>query len=295
MSIIELSDEDKSRQFSDSEDEYGSFLKSLVRNQTQIIRQNRQPSVEFSDSAVTEILSSSSDEDELKEPAALPALPALPVVPPKRSLTVLWDPQILSLPTLKQPTENALLDAVKESGHLCLKHTLGGPFIKWETTKDIGMVVMEADLLVSLISNGRLLRRLEIWRASLSTDRLFVVLLGLQRYWKRGADKESREFSRQIREYMKKGTTNAGPQPSDNNTASEEDVEQKILELQMTEPWISWFTWQCQSTAELSKLFRQITLDLATPPKPSVRSNGFITQEVVEGLRASVKIGRAHV
>ncbi|KAJ2798860.1 hypothetical protein H4R20_004663 [Coemansia guatemalensis] len=138
------------------------------------------------------------------------------------------------------------------------------------------MVVLPGARLIELVGEDRLERRLELWRASLDVERLFVVVIGLQRLLRESAMAETREFARQMRSYIRDADAEPGSDTpgasrrrgrnTGQNAAagvSEEAVEEAILRLQVTCPWITWFT-RCSSDARaLGQLLWQTTVDLA--------------------------------
>ncbi|KAJ2731522.1 hypothetical protein IW152_004495 [Coemansia sp. BCRC 34962] len=184
--------------------------------------------------------------------------------------------------------------------------------------KSVAMVVLLSDRFVELLANNRVETLLEIWRGSLATKRLFVVVVGLQKYLRRAAAVETREFARQLRTHIKdgvatalatssKGKTRKKPlqQPEPQKQLSEEAVEEAVLRLQMTRPWATWFT-QCSDTRELGRLLWQTTMDLALAEyngdRDAVTDDGetvelaasqpdgteFITKDVASALNVAV-------
>ncbi|KAJ2260634.1 hypothetical protein GGI01_002856 [Coemansia sp. RSA 376] len=186
--------------------------------------------------------------------------------------------------------------------------------------KGAAMVVLSSDRFVELLANNRVETLLEIWRGALATKRLFVTVVGLQKYLRRAAAVETREFARQMRTHLKdsvattatsgKAKTRKQPAQSElQNQPSEEAVEEAVLRLQMTRPWVTWFT-QCADARELGRLLWQTTMDLALaefngdrdaiadddelfgeqaePETSQVDAVGFITNDVASALNAAV-------
>ncbi|KAJ2026207.1 hypothetical protein GGI06_000263 [Coemansia sp. S85] len=184
--------------------------------------------------------------------------------------------------------------------------------------KCAAMLVLTSDRFVDLLANNRMETLLEIWRGSLATRRLFVVVIGLQKYLRRAAAVETREFARQLRTHIKDGvaaasaTSNKGktrnkppPQSELQSQMSEEAVEEAVLRLQMTRPWATWFT-QCSNARELGRLLWQTSMDLALAEFNGDRDTvaddgeqlelvasqtdavGFITKDVVTALNVAV-------
>ncbi|KAJ2495632.1 hypothetical protein IWW47_003993, partial [Coemansia sp. RSA 2052] len=69
--------------------------------------------------------------------------------------------------------------------------------------KRAAMVVLSSDRFVELLAKNRVETLLEIWRGALATKRLFVAVVGLQKYLRRAAAVETREFDRQMRSHFK--------------------------------------------------------------------------------------------
>ncbi|KAJ2804549.1 hypothetical protein H4S07_004204, partial [Coemansia furcata] len=186
--------------------------------------------------------------------------------------------------------------------------------------KSAAMVVLSSDRFVELLANSRVETLLEIWRGALATKRLFVTVVGLQKYLRRAAAVETREFARQMRTHLKdsaittaattsnKGKTSKQPPQSElQNQLSEDDVEEAVLRLQMTRPWVTWFT-QCSDARELGRLLWQTTMDLALaefngdrdtfidddelfgeqPISSQTDDSGFITKDVASALNVAV-------
>ncbi|KAJ2345245.1 hypothetical protein GGF43_005271, partial [Coemansia sp. RSA 2618] len=132
--------------------------------------------------------------------------------------------------------------------------------------RQMSMVVLAAKQINELCASGRLLGLLEIWRASLKTKRLFVCVLGMQKLVRRAADEETREFARQMRLALRDDAdVQRRPRraPANNSNNNNVDVEAVVMQLQVTCPWITWFT-QCSDTASsLGQLLCQTTGDLA--------------------------------
>ncbi|KAJ2078371.1 hypothetical protein H4R24_004521 [Coemansia sp. RSA 988] len=137
------------------------------------------------------------------------------------------------------------------------------------------MVVLSGSRLTGIIGEDRLASLLGLWRAALDVERLFVVVIGLQRILRESAMAETREFARQMRSYIRdadaeptnstsgvsrRRARNAGQPAAE---VSEESVEEAILRLQITCPWVTWFT-RCPNDARaLGQLLWQTTVDLA--------------------------------
>ncbi|KAJ2867629.1 hypothetical protein GGH94_000707 [Coemansia aciculifera] len=186
--------------------------------------------------------------------------------------------------------------------------------------KSAAMVVLSSDRFVELLANNRVETLLEIWRGALATKRLFVTVVGLQKYLRRAAAVETREFARQMRTHLKdsvattaasgKAKTRKKPLQAElQNQLSEEAVEEAVLRLQMTRPWVTWFT-QCADTRELGRLLWQTTMDLALaefngdrdtgtdddelfgeqaePASSQGDTVGFITKDIASALNAAV-------
>ncbi|KAJ2609049.1 hypothetical protein H4S08_004212 [Coemansia sp. RSA 1365] len=140
------------------------------------------------------------------------------------------------------------------------------------------IVVFSGTRLIELISEDRLPSLLGLWRASLDVERLFVVVIGLQRLLRESAMAETREFARQMRSYIRDADTELDSDTSGvskrrtkktrQNAAaaagvSEESAEEAILRLQITFPWVIWFT-RCSNDARaLGQLLWQTTVDIA--------------------------------
>ncbi|KAJ2833086.1 hypothetical protein GGI24_000980 [Coemansia furcata] len=97
------------------------------------------------------------------------------------------------------------------------------------------------------------------------------------------------------------------PQSELQNQLSEDDVEEAVLRLQMTRPWVTWFT-QCSDARELGRLLWQTTMDLALtefngdrdtfidddelfgeqPISSQTDDSGFITKDVASALNVAV-------
>ncbi|KAJ2745366.1 hypothetical protein GGI20_002211 [Coemansia sp. BCRC 34301] len=183
--------------------------------------------------------------------------------------------------------------------------------------KSAAMAVLSSDRFVELMANDRIKTLLEIWHGALSTKRLFVAVVGLQKYLRRAAAIETREFARQMRTCLKDGAASTkgrarSQQAEPHGQLSEEAVEEAVLRLQMTLPWTIWFT-QCGDVRDLGRLLWQTTIDLALaefngdrevalfddgeifgsglePPPASPRPGAadFITADVVAALDAAV-------
>ncbi|KAJ2726643.1 hypothetical protein GGI07_000366 [Coemansia sp. Benny D115] len=146
--------------------------------------------------------------------------------------------------------------------------------------RQAAMVVMDSAYFLGLVAGGRMAQRLEVWRASLAVSRLLVTVIGLQKHLRRAATAESREFARQMRQYLKgngaQPATPARPRrqgagetapasmssTGTDTDVSEETVEETILHLHMTCPWVSWFV-HCADARALGKLLLQTTMDVA--------------------------------
>ncbi|KAJ2333242.1 hypothetical protein GGI00_002425 [Coemansia sp. RSA 2681] len=189
--------------------------------------------------------------------------------------------------------------------------------------KRAAMVVLSSDRFVELLAKKRVETLLEIWRGALATKRLFVVVVGLQKYLRRAAAVETREFDRQMRSHFKDSVAATAPsskakarkqqqqqQQSVEPQAqlSEEAVEEAVLRLQMTLPCTTWFM-QCADARELGRLLWQTTMDLAlaefngdreaaldeggdfgeltAPATSQPDSTEFITKDVVTALNAA--------
>ncbi|KAI7821452.1 hypothetical protein BX661DRAFT_200692 [Kickxella alabastrina] len=184
--------------------------------------------------------------------------------------------------------------------------------------RSAAMVVIGSKRFVEMVAADRIAHRLGIWRAVLAVKRLFVVVVGLQKYLHKTANAETREFARQMRQHLKDGGGGSSQplprqqqQQADSASAAmgsltQSDIEEAVLRLHMTCPWTSWFT-QCSDTKGLSKLLWQATSDIARSEfygdkggennsefsSGSETNNGpsplsFVTSEVVSGLRAAV-------
>ncbi|PIA14598.1 hypothetical protein COEREDRAFT_98767 [Coemansia reversa NRRL 1564] len=139
------------------------------------------------------------------------------------------------------------------------------------------IVVFSGTRLIELIGGDRLPSLLGLWRASLDVERLFVVVLGLQRLLRESAMAETREFARQMRSYIRdadaeldsdtSGVSKRRTKNTCQNAAAagvtEESAEEAILKLQITCPWVIWFT-RCSNDARaLGQLLWQTTVDIA--------------------------------
>ncbi|KAJ2497803.1 hypothetical protein GGH96_004803 [Coemansia sp. RSA 1972] len=166
------------------------------------------------------------------------------------------------------------------------------------------MVVVGGTGFAQLVASGRLVERLEIWRAALKASRLFVCVLGLQKLVRRAADEETRAFARQMRSAL---TNSDMPQRTHRAPVAVPavDVEAAVLKMQVTCPYVSWITQCADSASALSHVLWQTTGDVALaehtsggstsydaneePIRPSVR---FVTSDVALSLRvASVRTG----
>ncbi|KAJ2708946.1 hypothetical protein H4R19_004494 [Coemansia spiralis] len=170
------------------------------------------------------------------------------------------------------------------------------------------MVVLSSARFVALVSAAQLTPMLEIWRASLATTRLLVVVLGLQLLLRKAATADAQEFARQMRAYIKQGAVDGASgqqqQQQQQQAIGADDVRRAVLEVQIRCPWVTWFTECAADARSLGKLLRQTTTDLALAERSDGRAEpaadstepeaagGFITGEVAASLRvATVRSG----
>ncbi|KAJ2763137.1 hypothetical protein IWQ57_005633, partial [Coemansia nantahalensis] len=252
-----------------------------------------------------------------------------------RDATMLVDPGVLGLlPAKKQPEggpeAHELFARFRDDG-LPLRVADGGPAcaVRWDVARrrewdpqrglfvpldpprvvraTQAMVVLSSARFVALVSQARLARMLEIWRAALAATRLHVVVLGLQQLLRKAATADAHEFARQMRAYIKEGAVDgASSQQQQAATIGEEDIHRAVLAVQITCPWVTWFT-ECAGDARaLGKLLWQTTADLALAEFRDTRADdadddadsgvgpaaGFVTGEVAAALRvATVRSG----
>ncbi|KAJ2655629.1 hypothetical protein IW148_005967 [Coemansia sp. RSA 1199] len=243
-----------------------------------------------------------------------------------RNVTIVVDPGVLHLLKAKDmDASHAVFGKCKESEmqvrveksaisggvwwEVCVRRMWDarlGLFVPIEPTtrrvRRAAMVVVGGAGFTQLVASGRLVDRLEIWRAALKASRLFVCVLGLQKLVRRAADEETREFARQMRSALTNSDaprrTARAPLP-----AAAVDVEAAVLKLQVTCPWVSWLTQCSDSAAALSHVLWQTSGDVALAEHTSaggsvsfdaepIGDKGFVTTDVASSLRvASVRTG----
>ncbi|KAJ2481638.1 hypothetical protein IWW56_001656 [Coemansia sp. RSA 2131] len=243
-----------------------------------------------------------------------------------RNVTIVVDPGVLHLLKAKDvDASHAVFGKCKESEmqvrveesaisggvwwEVCVRRMWDarlGLFVPIEPTtrrvRRAAMVVVGGAGFTQLVASGRLVDRLEIWRAALKASRLFVCVLGLQKLVRRAADEETREFARQMRSALTNSDaprrTARAPLP-----AAAVDVEAAVLKLQVTCPWVSWLTQCSDSAAALSHVLWQTSGDVALAEHTSaggsvsfdaepIGDKGFVTTDVAASLRvASVRTG----
>ncbi|KAJ2133103.1 hypothetical protein IW136_004995 [Coemansia sp. RSA 678] len=240
-----------------------------------------------------------------------------------RNVTIVVDPGVLHLLKAKDVdsshavfgkcTESEMQVRIEESAiagsvwwEVCVRRVWDaqlGLFVPTEPTtqrvRRAAMVVVGGTGFTHLVASGRLIERLEIWRAALKASRLFVCVLGLQKLARRAADEETREFARQMRSAL---TNSDVPQRTPRASTPAVDVEAAVLKLQVTCPYVSWITQCADSAAALSHVLWQTSGDVALAEHTSGGAassggtepieKGFVTSDVASSLRvASVRTG----
>ncbi|KAJ1757931.1 hypothetical protein LPJ58_003052 [Coemansia sp. RSA 1591] len=240
-----------------------------------------------------------------------------------RNVTIVVDPGVLHLLKAKDVdsshavfgkcTESEMQVRIEESAiaggvwwEVCVRRVWDarlGLFVPIEPitqrVRRAAMVVVGGAGFTQLVASGRLIERLEIWRAALKATRLFVCVLGLQKLVRRAADEETREFARQMRSAL---TNSDMPQRTPRASTPAVDVEAAVLKLQVTCPYVSWITQCADSAAALSHVLWQTSGDVALAEHTSGGSSSgetepigdkrFVTSDVASSLRvASVRTG----